>query len=79
MERQLTDGESYALWVDYEIKRPLQENFANILAQAQDIHTLKWVVEWGNETCPHDLGEGTYCYRHACDICWQELKDLAGG
>jgi len=36
---------------------------------------IKEVVDWGNETCPHDIfGEGTQCYKHACDICWQELK-----
>jgi len=34
---------------------------------------IKEVVEWGLETCPHDLfGEGTQCYKRACDKCWQE-------
>ena len=38
---------------------------------------IKEVVEWGLETCPHDLfGEGTHCYKRACDECWQEkLKE----
>jgi len=31
------------------------------------------VIEWGSETCPHDLfGEGTQCFKRACDMCWQE-------
>ena len=38
---------------------------------------IKEVVEWGNETCPHDLfGEGTQCFERACDLCWQyQLRD----
>ena len=38
---------------------------------------IKEVVEWGNETCPHDLfGEGTQCFKRACDLCWQyQLKE----
>jgi len=29
------------------------------------------VVEWGLETCPHDLfGEGTQCWKRVCDECW---------
>jgi len=38
---------------------------------------LHIVFAWGNETCPHDLfGEGTQCFKHACDECWQELGHL---
>jgi len=34
---------------------------------------IREVVKWGLETCPHDLfGEGTQCYKRACDKCWQE-------
>uniref|UniRef100_A0A6M3J4T8 Uncharacterized protein n=1 Tax=viral metagenome TaxID=1070528 RepID=A0A6M3J4T8_9ZZZZ len=33
----------------------------------------KEVVDWGKETCPHDLfGEGTHCFKRACDECWEE-------
>uniref|UniRef100_A0A6H2A485 Uncharacterized protein n=1 Tax=viral metagenome TaxID=1070528 RepID=A0A6H2A485_9ZZZZ len=33
----------------------------------------KEVVEWGLETCPHDLfGEGTHYFKRACDQCWLE-------
>lgn len=33
----------------------------------------KEVIAWGLETCPHDLfGEGTFYYKRACDLCWQE-------
>jgi len=40
---------------------------------------LKKVAEWGKETCPHDLfGEGTQCFKHACDECWQALKKEVG-
>ena len=48
--------------------------YADSVAAAQ----LRKVVEWGEETCPHDLGEGTQCYKHACDMCWQSLKEEAG-
>jgi len=38
---------------------------------------IREVVEWGLETCPHDLfGEGTQCYKRACDMCWSaKLKE----
>jgi len=36
---------------------------------------VKAVMEWGKETCPHYIfGEGTQCYKHACDMCWESLK-----
>lgn len=39
---------------------------------------VKEVVEWGLETCPHDLfGEGTQCFKRACDLCWQEKWDVS--
>ena len=48
-----------------------KDKFAHhAIAKAQ----LKKIVEWGEETCPHDLGEGTQCYKHACGMCWQALK-----
>ena len=35
------------------------------------------VIEWGKETCPHDLfGEGTHCFKRACDECWKEKWGL---
>ena len=35
----------------------------------------KEIYKWGNETCPHDIfGEGTQCFKHACDMCWQTLS-----
>jgi hypothetical protein len=42
---------------------------------AQARLTLQQVVAWGLETCPHDDGDGTLCYRHACGQCWAELKE----
>jgi len=43
------------------------------IAKAQ----LKKVCDWGNETCPHDLfGEGTQCFKHACDECWKLLEEV---
>lgn len=45
------------------------------LDNARNKAQLKKVFEWGEETCPHDLfGEGTQCFKHACDECWQSLK-----
>jgi hypothetical protein len=45
------------------------------LCEAQARLTLQQVVAWGLETCPHDDGEGTLCYRHACGQCWAELRE----
>jgi len=55
---------------DMDIYFPLHRKQLEAIKKAQ----LKKVVEWGGETCPHDLGEGTQCYKHACDMCWQSLK-----
>jgi len=46
-------------------------------AQRNDTHKkdCQMFLEWGNETCPHDIfGEGTQWFKHACDMCWQEFK-----
>jgi len=52
-------------------------DFFGVVAEAQAEISFKAgimeVVKWGLETCPHDLfGEGTQCYKRACDECWQE-------
>ena len=50
-----------------------------IVAKASHDNAVRQVVEWGNDTCPHDIfGEGTKCLKHACDMCWQELKEAGG-
>ena len=41
---------------------------------------IKEVVEWGLETCPHDLfGEGTHHFKRVCDLCWQEKYGVKDG
>ena len=48
------------------------------VARKAEKEVLRQVAEWGEETCPHDLfGEGTQCYKHACDGCWAELQKQA--
>jgi len=45
------------------------------VARKAEYEILRQVMEWGKETCPHDLfKEGTHCFKHACDMCWQELQ-----
>ena len=52
----------------------LISNYRTVARKAEKERTRQ-VVEWGEETCPHDLfGEGTQCYKHACDMCWQALS-----
>jgi len=49
------------------------QNLVDAQAEISFKAGIKEVVEWGLETCPHDLfGEGTQCYKRACDECWQE-------
>ena len=46
---------------------------AKEFAQNERQAGIKEVVEWGLETCPHDLfGEGTQCFKRACDECWKD-------
>lgn len=46
-----------------------------LIAQAQDQDTMRQMIEWGEEHCPHiELGRGYDVMRHECETCWQELK-----
>ena len=52
------------------------------IAQAQNQYTMRQVVEWGAEPCPHSRmanfdGENDVSLRNRseCPKCWQELKD----
>ena len=72
--RLLTDEEFIKL-------RPAFAGVDKIVLQAQDLKSVKAVIEWGNGPCPHGVGDFhdkdrpvTMCLRHACDQCWQELK-----
>ena len=39
-------------------------------------HTLKQVIEWGNEICP----QATVLTKRECQQCWAEiLKEVEGG
>ena len=70
----LLTGEELAKFMLPDYPKTLKD-MKRAIARAQ----LKKVVEWGNETCPHDLfGEGTQCFKHACDDCWQALKKEVG-
>ena len=43
--------------------------------KAGEMAGIKEVMEWGKETCPHDLfGEGTQFFKRVCDECWQEKE-----
>ena len=37
---------------------------------------MQKVLDWANETCPHDLGEGTQNYKMSCGLCWREIRCL---
>ena len=51
----------------------IELNSPSNLVSAARQEGIKEVVEWGLETCPHDLfGEGTQCYKRACDECWND-------
>lgn len=52
-----------------------EEKRWSIIAQAQLEDTLRQVVEWGEEDCPHKKeGWHTPRWRSECLKCWQELK-----
>ena len=80
--RILNDEEILELDFTYERPFPytsgdIDRHYRQVVAKAQHQQDLKDFIEWGKETCPHDLfGEGTQCYKHACDMCWESLKQL---
>ena len=48
-----------------------------LVAKAQRDDTVKKIVEWGDESCPHWnelVISHPYQKRHGCMECWQELE-----
>uniref|UniRef100_A0A6M3LFR2 Uncharacterized protein n=1 Tax=viral metagenome TaxID=1070528 RepID=A0A6M3LFR2_9ZZZZ len=81
-ETVMNDKAIDKLFTRYEKIDPVQETpFVMRVARKQAKVSygagMREVIEWCDETCPHDLfGEGTHCYKRACDMCWQEkLKE----
>ena len=73
----LSDEEmAKALRDSYAYDRPdITEEYITIeditLAQAEQKHTLKQVIDWGNELClQHHAG----LVKHECEYCWAELE-----
>jgi len=53
------------------------------LLEAQLQQTLRDVIEWGEELCPHCANipaDRLWCdiLKRDCPECWQELKQMAG-
>ena len=48
------------------------------LAQAEQKNTLRQVIEWGKERCPHKSPKtkDRIYGRWNCATCWQELQNL---
>ena len=45
------------------------------VAQEVQRDTLRQLVGWGNEPCPHRIGtHGETLRRWGCDKCWQQLE-----
>ena len=71
-------------WEDWAMVMTTQAeiSFSNGLEVGKELGKQlgrKEVIEWGLETCPHDLfGEGTLCFKRACDECWQEQIEKWG-
>ena len=53
--------------------RNLADDELRPVLEAQARLTLQQIHAWGLETCPHDYGDVTRCYRHACGACGGEL------
>ena len=47
------------------------------LLQAGKRDTLRQVVEWGEEDCPHHYVGEVQKRKRNCDDCWQELEQQA--
>ena len=44
------------------------------IAQAEQKHTLKQVIEWGEEECPHHFNHPAYTMRRECRLCWEDIQ-----
>ena len=53
------------------------EDDLDILCEAQKNHTLKQVIEWGNEECWGHTRGNKRVLRRQCGECWAELKKEA--
>jgi len=45
-----------------------------IVAKAQLEDTVKQIIEWGEEPCPHKTNPLDFRSKQYCEICWEELK-----
>ena len=50
-----------------------KESISTVIAKAERKHTLKQVIDWGDEPCPHDKGFGL-ARKRDCNMCWAELE-----
>jgi len=66
------DGDGYNQRDEWDIKGLLE-------AQLKD--TLRQIMEWGEEECPHPRSNksmGIVHYRKECQWCWLHLKKQGG-
>lgn len=67
--------------VKYRTSRDLDILRDNAMKEAQKNHTLKQVIEWGDEDCPHRMVfETSLQVKRECPDCWAELqKEVESG
>ena len=65
-----------AIGCDRAYKKDMKATYekAKVELQAQIKDTLRQVLEWGLETCPHTKEYELGKFKRACSYCWQELK-----
>lgn len=78
-ERLLTDEEiKEAIWLIYPGIETIAYEATQEIAKAQDAKTRKWLVEWGDNPCPHGYlaPDTSKASKHECPLCWQALEEM---
>ena len=73
--RLLTDEETEGIYFDCgQLYSPSLNYLTERLRQAQDTKSVKAIIEWGAEPCPHWADVTEKVIKRDCGLCWQALK-----
>jgi hypothetical protein len=74
MDIKLTEEEIKKVWLDFGCSNVAETSLSVDIATAFLAAQRRKIREWGDSPCPHDHLTNPNRPKHACDVCWEELK-----
>lgn len=69
--KPMTDNDLLLPWLEKGEPQAFRQ-----IARAAQLDGASQVREWGDELCPHDYRTLPTRRKHACDKCWDSLKEV---